>query len=331
MKRAWGLLIALFLVLPLSALAQVSPMPLYATQNKGAELISIDLGTKSVNLIGPTEHAFSFALAFSPDGTAYTIANLFDAANAQLATIDINSGTATLVGAPLGGGNLAIMGLTVSPEGTLYGAAMPNTTIESINTVTGSPTPVGSSATAGELMSFAYDPQGVLYAATPTNLYTVDPATGKATGVVQLQFGSVMGLAIDDDGTMYATNFVGCPPCSTVYTVDPTTGAMTVFFNTGLPFIHNIAFYPGTPAQQVQRLEARVSGMGLLGGIGNSLNAKLAAALEQMNDGDSPAACNIIGAFRNQVQALAGNMISGTGVAQLMFASTRLNTALGCQ
>ncbi len=335
MKRVWGLLLVSFWFLQVGALAQVSPAPLYATQDKGKELISIDVRTKSVSLIGPTEHDFSYALAFSPDGTAYTIANLFDPSNAQLATIDINSGTATLVGGPLPGG-LLIMGLTVSPEGGLYGAAMPSTTIESINTTSGAPSPVGYSETTGELMSFAYDSQGTLYSASPSNLYTVDLATGKATWVAPLHIEgvtgspSVMGLAIDDDGTMYATNFVGCPPCSTVWVVNPATGAMTALFNTGVPFIHNIAFFPGTPAQQIQRLEARVSGMGLLGGISTSLNTKLAAALEQVNDSENPAACNIIGAFRNQVDALAGKMISAIGVQQLMFASTRLNTALEC-
>ncbi len=329
MKRVWGLLLVWFVTLSLGATAQVGPAPLYGTANKGTELVAIDLAAKSVSVIGPTQHAFSFALAFSPDGTAYTISNLFDAASAQLATIDLTSGAATLVGAPLGE-NLMIMGLTVSPEGVLYGAAVPNTTIESISTITGLPTAVGASATTGQLMSFAYDPQGQLYSASPTMLYTVDLASGQATLVTPLQFGGVMGLAIGDDGTIYATNFAGCPPCSTVYTVDPTTGAMTVVFNTGVPFIHNIAFYPGTPEQQLERLEARVNGLNLLGGISTSLNAKLAAALDAVANGDNATACDTIGAFRNQVNALSGKMISIAGFQQLMFASTRLNTALGC-
>lgn len=314
----------------LAAFGQVSSSTLYATGNKGAELLTIDLSSHAVNVIGPTGYPSSFALAFSPAGTAYTITNLFDASHAQLATLDLNTGAATLVGQPLGQ-NLMIMGMIFSPEGALYGAAIPATAIYSISTTTGLPSFVGSSATIDELMSFAYDPQGTLYSANPTKLYTVDLTTGKATFVTPLAVGAVMGIAIDDDGAMYATRFVSCPPCSSVYRIDPATGAATELFNTGIPFIHNIAFNPGSPADQLGALEARVNKLGLLGGISNSLNAKLSAALHAVNRGDDPTACNILGAFQNEVDALSGRMISARGAQQLTFATTRLRTALSCQ
>ena len=42
-----------------------------------------------------------------------------NASLAQLATLDLSTGAATLVGSPLGQ-NLMIMGMTCSPDGTLY-------------------------------------------------------------------------------------------------------------------------------------------------------------------------------------------------------------------
>jgi hypothetical protein len=179
-------------------------------------------------------------------------------------------------------------------------------------------------------MSFAYDPEGTLYSTSPTNLYTVDLTTGNTTFLTPLSIGGVMGIAVDDNGVMYATNFVPCPPCSSVYRIDPTTGAATLLFNTGIPFIHNIAFNPGTAADQLVALEARVNKLQLRAGIGTSLDAKLSAALTAVNSGDSQRACNILGAFQNEVNALSGAMIATSGVKQLTFADTRLQTALGC-
>jgi hypothetical protein len=139
-----------------------------------------------------------------------------------------------------------------------------------------------------------------------------------------------MGIAIDDNGIMYATNFVPCPPCSAVYRIDPNTGAATLLFNTGIPFIHNITFNPGTAADQLVALEGRVNQLRLLAGIGNSLDAKLTAALTAVNSGDFQTACNILGAFQNEVDALSGAMIATSGVKQLTFSRTRLQTAPGC-
>jgi hypothetical protein len=326
-RWAFGAIVLLCLKL---AAAQTNSSTLYATGNQGNELLTIDLPSSTVNVIGATGYPFSLGLAFSPGGTAYTITNMGSVTLAQLATLDLNTGAASLVGQPLGQ-NLMIMGVIVSPQGVLYGGATPPTSLYSIDTTTGLPTFVGSSGTSGELMSFAYDPQGTLYSASPANLYTVDLTTGNATFVTPLAIGAVMGLAVDSDGIMYATNFVTCPPCSSVYRIDPVTGSATLLFNTGIPFVHNIAFNPGTPADQLVALEARISKLKLLGGISTSLDAKLSAALNAVNSGDFPTACNILGAFQNEVDALSGTKISEAGSQQLTFANTRLRTALGCQ
>jgi hypothetical protein len=336
-KQFWSARLALGTIVLLClklAVAQTNSSTLYATGNKGNELLTIDLSSGVVSVIGATGYPFSLGLAFSPAGTAYTITNMGSMTLAQLATLDLNTGAASLVGQPLGQ-SLMMMGVIVSPQGALYGGAMPSgmppTSMYSIDTVTGLPTFVGFSGTSGELMSFAYDPQGTLYSASPTNLYTVDLTTGNATLVTPLAIGAVMGLAVDSDGIMYATNFVGCPPCSSVYRIDPVTGSATWLFNTGVPFVHNIAFNPGSPADQIVALEARINKIQLRGGISTSLYAKLSAELTAVNNQDSSTACNISGAFQNEVDALSGNLISNAGSQQLTFANTRLRTALGCQ
>jgi sugar lactone lactonase YvrE len=330
-RWALGTIVLLFLKL---AAAQTNPSTLYATGNKGNELLTIDLPSGTVNVIGTTGYPFSLGLAFSPTGTAYTITNMGSMALAQLATLDLKTGAASLVGQPLGQ-SLMMMGVIVSPQGALYGGAMPSgmppTSLYSIDTSTGLPTLVGLSGTSGELMSFAYDPQGTLYSASPTRLYTVDLSTGNANLVTPLSIGAVMGLAVDGDGIMYATNFVPCPPCSSVYRIDPVTGSATWLFNTGVQFVHNIAFNPGTPPDQLVSLEARINKLKLPHGIAGSLVAKVSAELNAVNNQDSSTACNISGAFQNEVDALSGNLISKTGSQQLTFANTRLRTALACQ
>jgi DNA-binding beta-propeller fold protein YncE len=177
--------------------------------------------------------------------------NLF-LTSAQLATIDVNNGAATLRGQSLSSWlgypqNLVIMGMVFTPDGRLLGGAMPPpspTSIYMLDPSIGQPTFLGWSATAGELMSFAYDPtQGVLYAASPSTLYTIDPTKGASTYVSTFSGnrGPIMGLAIDDNGAMYAADFTSS---SKIYSVDRTTGVATQLFDTGTSHIHNIAFNP---------------------------------------------------------------------------------------
>jgi hypothetical protein len=331
--------VALFLLTFASlAVGQASASALYATGNFGTQLLSIDLASQSVKVIGSTGQAQGFSLAFDPAGNAYTLVNLF-LSTAQLATVNLNTGAATLqgqhtlsdwLGYPQ---NLSIMGMVFTPDGTLLGGAMPPpspTSIYKLDPTSSEPTLVGWSATAGELMSFGYDPtKGVLYAASPTTLYTVEPATGMATYVSTFSgnLGPIMGLAIDDNGAMYAADFTSS---SKIYSVDRATGVTTRLFDTGTTHIHNIAFNPGSPSVQLITLLARINALALPTGIANSLSAKISAALNAVNRSDNRTACNVIGAFSNEVDALAGNQISEGASQEFVFRITRLRTALGC-
>jgi hypothetical protein len=237
-------------------------------------LLAIDVTSGTTTVVGPATPGSlaptSLALAITPDGTAaYTIANSFNAAAAQLAKIDLATGVQTLVGSPIGA-NLTIMGMTFSPDGVLYAAgdfvtSSPTfNSLYTINLTTGAPTRVGSLGVGPNptdyIMSFVFDSDGNMYGASMMALYKIhlpdaegrDARTDKAGGAQALAtkvvgfIGSslVMGIAIDEDGNFYAADFVPAPTHSTIYRLDVDTGFLTPLFNTGIANVHNIAFKP---------------------------------------------------------------------------------------
>ena len=70
---------------------------MYATGNHGLALITIDLDTGSATTIGSTGYESTYGTAFTPDGTLWTIVDVFDLSSAQLARFDLASGAATPV------------------------------------------------------------------------------------------------------------------------------------------------------------------------------------------------------------------------------------------
>jgi DNA-binding beta-propeller fold protein YncE len=250
----------------------VQPKPLYAIDANDNELAVFSLkAPKTVTVIGPIgTPSGALALAFCPPGglVAYTIANPFDADLAQLATLNLATGAATPVAgsSPLPAGQiLDIMGMACSRQGTLYaigqfifpdGTLPPDfNSLYTVDRVTGRATRIGStgvldstdaSGALGFLMALAFAPNGKLYGAnSASTLFSIDRSTGAATKVVDLytapgdRLVGVMGLAIDSRGTFYVADFV---PGSRVYIVDTATGLATPILNTGLNFVHNIAF-----------------------------------------------------------------------------------------
>jgi DNA-binding beta-propeller fold protein YncE len=223
-------------------------------------LITANLEAVKVKVIGSTGFPFSAALALCPSEgedrhgvVAYTIINTF-AATAQLAKLDLDTGAATLVGSPHGQG-LAIMGMTCSPNGTLYAIGEDNPTNIDFNSLyivdreSGFASRVGSTGVndntlgfSGFLMAlaFAHDEDETLYGVNDGTLFRVDRHSGKATKVVNLVgVGNVMGLAIDEDGKFYVADYV---PGSKIYSLDLSTGFATPILNTGRDFVHNIEF-----------------------------------------------------------------------------------------
>jgi len=242
------------------------PRLLYATAEAGTKLVAFSLENKSVRLVGDTGFPLSLALAPcgpGPEdaqrdedrdegrrrGVAYTITNTFNPHQAQLATVDLRTGAATRVGSPLGQA-LSIMGMTCSLDGTLYAIGQPNPMDPDFNSLyvvsreTGLASRIGSTGVSasmgGFLMALAFAPDGTLYGTSVSTLFRIDRFTGEAMKVVDFTgVNSVMGLAIDKDCNFYLADFV---PQSSIYALDVHTGMATPILNTGLAFVHNIAF-----------------------------------------------------------------------------------------
>lgn len=232
------------------------PSLLYATAGAGSNLVAFSLVAKTTRIIGSMGFPPSLSLAFCPPGKIpYTITNLFTTpSTAQLATLNLGRGAATLVGSgPPPDLPNDIMGMTCSRGGTLYaiGQSDPNNpdynSVFVIDRGSGLPTRIGSldvnDGTGDDfLMSLAFAPNGELWAANVFTLFRIDPETGLATRVVDFSSnvaGNVMGLAIDSDGNFYVADFV---QASRIYALNITTGVATPILNTGLAFVHNIAF-----------------------------------------------------------------------------------------
>ena len=226
------------------------PSLLYATAQAGNKLVAFSLEAKRVRVIGDIGKGISLPLAFCPPGrVSYTISNLFDP-SAQLDILNLGRGAGTLVGSPLGQPQ-DIMGMTCSRSGTLYavGDSDPSdpdyNSLYVINRITGLASRMGSlgvSDGSGNdfLMALAFAPDGELYGANTTTLFRIDTTTGSATKVIDfVGVSSVMGLAIDSNGNFYVADFVAR---SRVYTVNTGTGVATPILDTGLAFVHNIAF-----------------------------------------------------------------------------------------
>ena len=235
-------------------------------------LLAIDIERGTTSVVGPALPGSlaptSLALAITPDGkAAYTIANSFAPAAAQLAKIDLETGVQTLVGSPIGA-DLKIMGMTFSPDGVLYAAGDFVTTSPTFNSLytidltTGAPTRVGSLGAGPKatdyIMSFVFDSHGTMYGASPTALYKIHLPDAEGEGARKQEAGqgaqtlathrvgfigssAVMGIAIGEDGNFYAADFV---PASKIYGLDLKTGVLTPLFETGIANVHNIAFVP---------------------------------------------------------------------------------------
>jgi hypothetical protein len=229
------------------------PGLLYATAGGGTKLVAFNLEAGNVRVIGDIGFPRSLSLAFCrPGGRPYTITSMQDPIKAQLATLDLSTGAATLIGSPLGQ-NLLIMGMTCSPDGTLYAVGQADSTNPDFNSLytvdreTGLASRVGSTGVlvpggvfSGFIMSLDFAPDGTLYGANTSSLYTIDPLTGQATKVVDFNgVTMVMGLAIAKDWSFYVSDYVAQ---SKIYAVDVSTGAATPVLNSGLAFVHNIAF-----------------------------------------------------------------------------------------
>jgi hypothetical protein len=87
---------------------------------------------------------------------------------------------------------------------------------------------------------------------------------------------------------------------------------------------------PPQVVQAIDDLRERVASYGLPRGIARSLDAKLEAALNAWQAGDSAEACNSLSAFLNEVRAQAGKKLTEAQAQQLTAAANDIRAQIGC-
>ena len=220
---------------------QTAPVsyPFYATGFDGTRLITIDPVAGTATAVGHFGSDQTWAGAFTPDGTFWTIVRGFDAAQAQLAPVNLGPGAASLVGSPNWVGS-PMIALEADVAGNLYGGSFDGRFFR-ISTTTGAATLVGNLGFT-DVMDFAFDNAGTLWAVDGANrLFRVNPATGQGTFASFINGpgfdGQVMGLMVHPKtGTLYATNYIFN---SALFAINPLTGVATrVGSNLGIPNPH---------------------------------------------------------------------------------------------
>ena len=138
----------------------------------------------------------------------------------------------------------ATLGHSVLARGQGYSITFEaNSRLFSFNPDTGSSTFIGNTGVAS-VADLGQANDGTLFAASLTNLYTVNPLTAATTSIGA--FGAttqMVGLDFRSSGTLLGVSANGG-----VFQVNATTGAATTLFSTGLTFTGDIAFQSGNIA-----------------------------------------------------------------------------------
>lgn len=188
------------------------------------------------------------ALAIGAGNTVY----LSSTGNDSLYTLDLGTGTATLVGA-YGDSAIVMHGLEYVPAtDTLYGESSHNGGLYEINKTTGAATLIGTSG----LTSFSNlgwnSTTGVMYLTNSgaDSLYTVNLGTGATTLIGPLVTSTnPNGLAFDpDNGILYMVD----NSQDNFYTIDMATGAATVVGSTGPGNLLGLAWIDGPIPVELQ-------------------------------------------------------------------------------
>ncbi len=173
------------------------------------QLGTVDTTSGLVSVIGSFGQILT-DIAFDPNG------NLFGISFSNLFSIDVETGSTTLIGAHgVAGGN----GLVFGSDGTLYAAGYSTSNLYSLDVDTGTGTSLGDMgfSSSGDLAFLDGD---MYLSGSRGNLVSIDLSDLAASSVVGT-FGvsSVYGIATDDASSMYAV------AGTSVYSVDTVTGA----------------------------------------------------------------------------------------------------------
>jgi hypothetical protein len=179
--------------------------------------------SRNLVLFGTLLAAGSLTLSAQAQNNVYAVE--FNTGDNGFGTINLMTGTFTQI-ADLGG--TLYNDIAYSPDGMLYGLANNGASLVTFDRTTGNVTPVASLGGSG-IESIAFNPNnGVLFGASESGLYTIDPTTGQASYVGD--FGSPYGcnlwqnIRFDSDGNLYLSNTSGN---TDIYRVNTDTGNAT--------------------------------------------------------------------------------------------------------
>lgn len=140
-----------------------------------------------------------------------------------LGTIDTVTGVGTNVGST---GTSGTWAAAFDNDGTLYTTVNWGQFLGKFNLTTGAVTTIGSAQSGANLIALEVDSSGTLYGADWSGrLWTIDKTTGVRTLVGGGGVTSVMDLAFDSSGTLWATTG------NRLWTVNTSTGAATFVTN----------------------------------------------------------------------------------------------------
>ena len=157
-------------------------------------------------------------------------------------TVTLTTGSYTQSGST---GTL-LSGLSVSPQGNLYGGAFEGTTLYQVNPANGALTSVGTSGISYWLTGSTTS--GVYALDQSLNLYSVNVATAATTLIgstgITLPPSSWSGVSTGSSTFYLTTGSIGSP--AILYSINTTTGVGTEIGSTGVPNIGAMVFENGT-------------------------------------------------------------------------------------
>lgn len=205
--------------------------------NGGGRVYLIDVTTQTATLVGNTGFDRLGGIAFDTNGVPYGVSG-GSTGPSVLFTFDLLTAQATPIGTVPG--SFGVDGLRFDANNTLYGGAYDNVagsgfllTIDPASAVV--LTQVGVTASGNGFMpGLAFSSGGILYGSRGNSsghtedLDLINPTTGQATAIGTAT-NVISDIAFGLDGILY-----GVSPDGTVYSINPTTGAETALFGTGL-------------------------------------------------------------------------------------------------
>ena len=225
----------------------------FYTMVEPCDLAVVNTDTGMTDVIGSTwddwENEYSVeALTFGPDGALYATVedgcHLHGSAH-QLATINPDTAEVSFIGdigewvviddETVCEGFCDVDAIAFSPDGTLYGVAVPGAQLITIDTDTGAGTAVGDGLGSFNFVgAIEFLRDGTLVGVDfgdggggPTYLFTIDPVSGEGTLVGPVDFRSVEGLSLARDSGLYGmADALEAGPGSLIE-IDPTTAAGT--------------------------------------------------------------------------------------------------------